>query len=271
MTGTYPFFHGTDRSMSTNYFRPGFTQGVWAERRAAPGFNYIAMIGNSLNTLDIKAANIDNQLAASAIGLVRPQRLRQALERLRAPRRRRRCASGRRSPSRARIACPISPRPARRTTRPSSRTACSCSQTGALAPDVTISLANFYLWAIDGGIKYKGLRLQRRVLSALAEQLHRRRAAADRTACSTGASTPRSATSCAKSWSCSSGHRLIHGPFATAVEGAVGFNWYPFDTRQVWLDAEAVGIRNCPYGGGYYMYSVGQTGFVVPVQFMLRF
>ena len=30
-------------------------------------------------------------------------------------------------------------------------------ETGALAPDVTISLANFYLWAIDGGIKYKGL------------------------------------------------------------------------------------------------------------------
>jgi len=39
----------------------------------------------------------------------------------------------------------------------------------------------------------------------------------------------------------------------------------------VWLNAEAVGITNCPYGGTYYMYSVGQTGFVVPGQFMLRF
>jgi len=28
MTGTYPYFHGTDRSMATNYMRPGFTQGV---------------------------------------------------------------------------------------------------------------------------------------------------------------------------------------------------------------------------------------------------
>ena len=31
MTGTYPFFQGTDRSLATNYFRPGFTQGIWAE------------------------------------------------------------------------------------------------------------------------------------------------------------------------------------------------------------------------------------------------
>ena len=64
---------------------------------------------------------------------------------------------------------------------------------------------------------------------------------------------------------------LIDGPFATAVEEAVGASWYPFNTRQVWLNAEAASIKNCPYGGGYYMYSVGQTGFVVPAQFMLRF
>jgi hypothetical protein len=39
----------------------------------------------------------------------------------------------------------------------------------------------------------------------------------------------------------------------------------------VWINAEAVLIKNCPYAGGYYMYSVGQTGFVVPAQFLVRF
>jgi hypothetical protein len=66
MTGTYPYFHGTDRSMSTNYFRPGFTQGIWGEGEPLDGFHYLAMLGNSLNTLDIKSANIDNRYAASA-------------------------------------------------------------------------------------------------------------------------------------------------------------------------------------------------------------
>ncbi len=87
LTGTYPFFHGIDRSMATNYFRPGFTQGVWAQGEPIPGFNYIAMIGNALNTLDIKSVEPRRKpVRERGLGLVRPQRLRQTLERLRAPR-----------------------------------------------------------------------------------------------------------------------------------------------------------------------------------------
>jgi hypothetical protein len=29
--------------------------------------------------------------------------------------------------------------------------------TGSLAPGITVDLASFYLWAIDAGIKYRGL------------------------------------------------------------------------------------------------------------------
>jgi hypothetical protein len=61
------------------------------------------------------------------------------------------------------------------------------------------------------------------------------------------------------------------GPFATAVEGAVGLRFYPFDTRNVWLDTEGIWIENSPFGSLYYIYSVGQTGFLLPVQFLLRF
>ena len=69
MTGTYPFFHGVDRSMATNYFRPGFTQGVWAQGEPVTGFNYIAMIGNALNTLDIKSSSLDENRFASAVSV----------------------------------------------------------------------------------------------------------------------------------------------------------------------------------------------------------
>ena len=63
----------------------------------------------------------------------------------------------------------------------------------------------------------------------------------------------------------------VKGPFATAVEGAVGVHWYPFRTRQVWLSAEAVGIKDSPFGSVLYIYSAGQTGFLFPAQFLLRF
>jgi hypothetical protein len=39
----------------------------------------------------------------------------------------------------------------------------------------------------------------------------------------------------------------------------------------VWLGAEAIGIRNCPYTSTYYVYNSGQTGFLFPGEFLLRF
>ena len=122
MTGTYPFFHGTDRSMATNYMRPGFTQGVWANGELFPGFNYIAMIGNSLNTLDIAATKIDYNFAYSASVWYDGNKFGKAWNDYE-HHASRRCAWAPPSPSRARIACRTSRRPARRTTPRSSRTA----------------------------------------------------------------------------------------------------------------------------------------------------
>jgi hypothetical protein len=42
LVNTFPFFTATDRSMADNFFRPGFTQGVWANGELANGMNYLA-------------------------------------------------------------------------------------------------------------------------------------------------------------------------------------------------------------------------------------
>ncbi len=49
--------------MADNFFRPGFTQGVWATGELSKGLNYQAFVGNSLNTLSISANKIDTQSA----------------------------------------------------------------------------------------------------------------------------------------------------------------------------------------------------------------
>jgi hypothetical protein len=269
LTGTYPFFHGTDRSMSTNYFRPGFTQGAWANGEVLPGLNYIAMIGNSLNTLDIKAGKIDNKFAYSASvwydlnQFEKPWNDYEHHEQIA-----------------LRVGTAFTFAPEDRlsnidvATPENNATFISDGQflfaTGALAPSVTISNADFYLWAIDGGIKYQGFAFNvefylrwlnhfsangQLPLSSMFDWGYD---------ASAGYFVVRSLELFARS-------SLIHGPFATAIEESIGFTWYPFDTRQVWINAEAVGIRDCPYESGYYMYSVGQTGLVVPVQFLVRF
>jgi len=270
LTGTYPFFHGTDRSMATNYFRGGFTQGVWANGEVLPGLNYIAMLGNALNTLDIKAASLDENHFAASLSVWYDRadfgkawndyenhtsvalRLGSAFTAAREDRLNDLSEAG----------------------PENNITFISDGQflfgTGALAPNVTIARSDFYLWAIDGGLKYRGF--------ALNVEFYLRwlnRFVADGPLpisnmfdwgfdSSAGYFVVRSLELFVRA-------SLIDGPFATAVEGAVGFNWYPFDTRQVWINAEGIGIRDCPYTSGYYPYSVGQTGFVVPAQFLVRF
>jgi hypothetical protein len=48
-------------------------------------------------------------------------------------------------------------------------------------------------------------------------------------------------------------------------------HFYPFDTRQVWLNFEAMGIKDSPFGSVLYVYSAGQTGLLLQSQFLLRF
>ena len=65
LVNTFPYFTATDRSMADNFFRPGFTQGVWANGELVKGLNYLAFVGNGLNTLNISATKIDTHLLVS--------------------------------------------------------------------------------------------------------------------------------------------------------------------------------------------------------------
>lgn len=65
MTYSHPYWMGTDRGMADEFFRPGFTQGVWASGEAAPGLNYTVMLGNNLTTLNVNANEDSRDFAAS--------------------------------------------------------------------------------------------------------------------------------------------------------------------------------------------------------------
>src|SRR4029077_19501367 len=53
LLGGFRDLAGVDRSMADTFFRPGFTQGVWAAGEPLEDLYYNVMIGNSLNTLQI--------------------------------------------------------------------------------------------------------------------------------------------------------------------------------------------------------------------------
>jgi hypothetical protein len=142
---------------------------------------------------------------------------------------------------------------------------------GTLAPNVTVSLASFYLSAVDFGIKYKGLAFnvefyQRWLNKFVADGPLPLNSMYD-----WGYEASLGYFVVPKLFQPYVRTSLVHGPFATGVEGAVGLHWYPVNTREVWLSGEVIAIQNCPYTSVLYIYSSGQTGLLFPIQLLLRF
>jgi hypothetical protein len=270
MTGTYPFFPGTDRSMAVNYMRPGFTQGVWAEGTVLPGLSYIGMVGNSLNTLDISATRIDHNFAYSLsvwydhnkFGLPWNDFEYHDTVALRVG------AAGTFARE-DRLSDLSTASPENNATFISDGNL--LFGTGSLAPGVTVQLANFYLLAVDFGLKFRGLafnvELYQRWLNEFEadgplplDSMHDWGFEA-----SLGYFVWRSRLELYARTS------YVNGPFNTGVEGGGGLHWYPFRTRHVWLNLEVMGIEDSPYGSVLYVYSAGQSGVLVQSQFLLRF
>ena len=65
MMGTWPFFLSSDRVLAEEFFRPGFTSGVWIQGELLPTFYYHAMLGNNLSQLGTTASNLTRDLSTS--------------------------------------------------------------------------------------------------------------------------------------------------------------------------------------------------------------
>jgi hypothetical protein len=63
MNYEHPYFLGTDRQMGDEYFRPGFTAGIWANGELFPGLQYRLMLGDSITLVNISAAQLTRDLA----------------------------------------------------------------------------------------------------------------------------------------------------------------------------------------------------------------
>ena len=152
-----------DRSMADNFFRPAFTQGVWATGELPKGLNYLAFVGNGLNTLNISATKIDTSLLVAGSVWWEP------LGNYGAP--------GKavnmyddyfaQKKVRIRIGTSFTRSPEDRFSDLDQSNPDNTSQynsdgvltfsTGAFAPGVTVQRDLYKMSAIDGGIKYNGL------------------------------------------------------------------------------------------------------------------
>ncbi len=270
LTGTFPFFQSTDRSMANNFVRPGFTQGVWANGELFPGLSYIAMIGNSLNTLDIAATRIDTRFAYSASvwydlnDFGKPWNDWEYHDDVAL-----RVGTAFTYAREDRLSDLSTANPENNSIFLSDGTLLFA--TGALAPGVTVQLANYYLSAADAGLKFRGLAVNFELYNRWLSDFQGDGPVPFGRIYDWGAEASAGYFVLRSQLELYARTSFVIGSFRNSAEGAGGFNWYPFDTRQVSLNAEGIGISHSPYTSAYYVYNVGQTGFLFQSQFLVRF
>lgn len=277
LVNTFPFFATTDRTMADNFFRPAFTQGVWANGEIAKGLHYLAFVGNGLNTLSISANKIDTNLLTSGsvwwepLGdYSEPGKSRNMYDDYFAEKK-----------VRIRLGTSFTRSPEDRfsnldQTNPDNTSLHNSDgvltfATGAFAPGVTVQKATYRMWAIDGGLKYNGLAVNgqyyfRRLKDFEADGPMPLDSTFDH-----GFELSAGKFVVPKKLMLFARGSMVFGQFGDSHEYAGGFKWHFLPTERLWLSGELMRVWKVPYSGTFTPYTAGMTGWVPMVQTILAF
>jgi hypothetical protein len=277
LVNTFPFFTSTDRSMADNFFRPGFTQGVWANGELAPGLNYLAFLGNGLNTLSISANKIDTHLLTSGsvwwepLGAYgEPGKSRNMYDDYFASKKVRIRVGTAFTRSREDRFSNLDQSSPENTSLYNSDGVLTFS-TGAFAPGVTVDQATYKMWAVDGGLKWSGLAVNGQYFVRWLDDFEADGPLPLDSTMDHGAEitvgqfvTPKTVMVYGRaSW--------VRGRFGDSHEFGGGAKWHFLQTERLWLNAELFRIEGAPYSGAFTPYTAGMTGWVPMLQTVLAF
>jgi hypothetical protein len=239
MVNTFPFFTATDRSMADNFFRPGFTQGGWANGELGHGLNYLAFVGNGLNTLSITANKIDTHLLGSSslwwepLGAYgEPGKSRNMYDDYFASKQIRIRLGSSFTRSREDRFSDLDQSSPENTSTYTSDGVLFVS-TGALAPGVTIDEATYRMWSTDVGVKWNGL-------AAMFDR-------GGELSVSYFVNPKKVLLYGRGSW--------VRGQFGDSHEYGAGVKWHFLPTERLWLNTELFRVSKAPYSGAFTPYT----------------
>jgi hypothetical protein len=277
LVNTFPFFQSTDRTMADNFFRPGFTQGLWASGELGKAVNYMAFVGNGLNTLNISADQIDTHLAVSGSVWWEP------LGAYGEPGKSRNMYDDYFSSKNVRIRLGTAYTRSRedRFSNLDQATPDNTSmhnsdgvltfETGAFAPGVTVNLATYRMWAVDGGMKWNGLAINGQYFVRWVDDFDADGPIPIRSMLDHGAEISVGHFVIPKKLMPYGRASWVQGEFRDSHEYGGGVKWYFLPTERIWMTGELFHIDGAPYGAGFTPYTAGMTGWVPMVQALLAF
>jgi hypothetical protein len=277
LVNTFPFFTATDRSMADNFFRPGFTQGAWANGEPVDGLNYLAFVGNGLNTLSISANKIDTHLLFSGsvwwepLGPYgEPGKSRHMYDDYFASntvRVRLGTAFTRSREDRFSNLDQSSPE----NTSLYNSDGVLFFSTGALAPGVTVDQATYRMWAVDGGIKWNGLAVNGQYFVRWLDDFDADGPLPLESTFDRGGELSAGYFVEPKKTLLYGRGSWVRGQFGDSYEYGAGVKWLFLPTERLWLNTELFRISKAPYSGAFTPYTAGMTGWVPMLQTVLAF
>lgn len=277
LVNTFPFFASTDRTMADNFFRPAFTQGVWANGELAKGLHYLAFVGNGLNTLNISANKIDTNLLTG--GSVWWEPLGPYSE----PGKSRNMYDDYFAEKKVRIRLGTSFTRSREDrfsnldqSNPDNTSLYNSDgvltfSTGAFAPGVTVDKATYRMWAIDGGVKYNGLAVNGQYYFRWLNDFVADGPMPLDSTFDHGFELSAGKFVIPKKLMLYARGSMVFGQFGDSHEYAGGLKWHFLPTERLWLSGELMRVWKVPYSGTFTPYTAGMTGWTPMVQTILAF
>ncbi|HSE25395.1 MAG TPA: hypothetical protein VLB68_27275 [Pyrinomonadaceae bacterium] len=277
LVGTFPFFQPIDRSMADNFFRPGFTQGVWANGEPAKGLNYLVFVGNGLNTLNITANKIDTSLLFSGSvwwepfgAYSEPGKSRQMYDDYFAsPKTRIRIGTSFTRSREDRFSDTDQSSPDNTSIYNSDGVL--AFSTGAFAPGVTLQKATYRMWAIDGGLKKSGFSVNGQYYLRWLNDFEADGPLPLASTFDHGFELSTGKFIVPKKLMLYVRGSKVFGQFANPSEYGGGFKWYFLPTERLWMTGEIMRVNHSPYSGAFTPYTAGMNGWMPMLQTVLAF
>jgi hypothetical protein len=277
LVNTFPFYTGSDRSMADNFFRPGFTQGVWGFGEVAKGLNYQVFVGNGLNTLSISSTKIDTHLLFSGslwwepLGdYGEPGKSANMYDDYFARKKVRIRLGSSFTRSREDRFSNLDQSTPENTSLYNSDGVLTFS-TGAWAPGVTVDKALYKMWAIDGGVKYNGLAINGKYYLRWLNDFVADGPLPVTSTFDHGYELSASYFVVPKKVLVYGRGSQVFGQFGNSYEYAAGVKWHFLPTERLWLNTELIRVSRAPYTGAFTPYTAGMSGWVPMVQTVIAF
>jgi hypothetical protein len=272
LQGSHPYWLSYDRVMADEFFRPYFSQGVFAKGNILPRLEYRWMVGNNNSNLDIPAVKLDRDLSAGfaitwlpTTGEFGPRGAFGDYER------------HEKLATRFNLAYTYSPEERQASIgSPSGNTTLRLSDslnifdTGAFANGVTVEKARYQLISASTGMKYRGLFLQgegygRKLDNFVADGKLPVGAVRDY-----GFYVQLGYMIVPNRIELYGATSYIWGQYGHPKEFIAGGNYYPWNTRNARLNIQLINVDHSPVSStfGFYLgqltgqvFSIGVTGF----------